>query len=71
MAENEQDNLPTPSEFLNMIVKGEPLDIGGNIVKYSKNEYTVTDIGGNIVFRRIPNAMSFWELVNFLGIEEI
>lgn len=77
MAENTQnqdvqviENTPTPSEFLNLVLRGKPLNIGGNIVQYKKDEYTVMDSGGNCVFRRIPNAMSFWELCQFIGLEK-
>ena len=74
MTENEQEVLvinhsPTPSEFLNLVLRGKPLNIGGKIVQYKKDEYTIID-DGNLVFRRIPNAMSFWEVCQFLELGE-
>lgn len=76
MAENKQDEiielsvLPTPSTFLNLLISGKILKIGGNIVRYSKSEYSIVDSDGKKIFSRIPNAMSFWELCLELGIEE-
>ena len=65
------DDLPAPSQLLNLLTGGFALSIGGNIVRYTKNEYSITNSDGDKIFSRNPNAMSFWELCQELGIEEI
>jgi hypothetical protein len=66
---NVLDTTPTPSQFLNLLVTGVPVVIGENTVQYLKNEYSVRNQTGEKIFNRLPNAMSFWELTQFLGIE--
>lgn len=63
-----------PNELLNKLVETNLVEYGKFTIKMTKHQYIVTDNTVpevyNPVFLRNMTAVAFWELTNFIGMEE-
>jgi hypothetical protein len=59
----------TPSQILGTLMENGEIKLGDKKVFYTKFEYRVEDKDGNVLFSKVPSAISFWEMMDYLGLD--